>query len=751
MNKLKKLYLNNSIIQFIVSYIVVLLLPLLICSFGVKIALNVVEKNLKDSNMTMLNHSKTILETDLRLVRITAQQIAQSDIIIEVAKDPGTKSPRYYIDAKQGIEKLTDILQYKGINLLKSVSIYFGNSNYLMLDKSMYEGNFYFDKILNNTTLTMDQWRESMLDFTETGGYYRDKNGILQFVQPIMGDDGQTIIGSVMCDIDMSKLRSLFSIGRAGQMDNLFIEEINRDRNIIYAVNGDHAKTNIEDLSFDGKQGTIQVDGKTIIYTFAEFEDWRYVLVVPEKEAMGPLYALKKNQYLLILLATGIGMVLAFYASIRQGESINKIFNIYIPDDNISRNFKNLGEIVSKITLNNKRLMNEIENEKPFVRNAFLNKLIRGEFVNETELKLLAEKAGCDIKGPKHAVMVFRLFINNDFYEIDPQTMEEVRIISRLIQEKMQQHLKKDIWFYELDYLTTFAIFPQEGSSCDGKEIVNVIKKEISLEYNIYPTWGMGNTCTDLLELWRSCEEAKAALKGAKDKGNLSFVHYNEVVEEQTDFYYPDLFEERLRKTVKAGDLYHIHNLLELSKKENFEIRKISRNMFLKLNVKFIDTITRIRASKEILEGIERMNEFLLDYYDSPIEEYYNTLENIFIDLSVGFEENKKSRRSVLVMQIVEFIHENYKDPSFGLSMVAIEFNISEAYVSTLFKEGTQVNFATYVEKMRIDEACILLKENKLSISEVAEEVGYNSIQSFRRAFKKVMDINPSELKNKYI
>lgn len=39
---------------------------------------------------------------------------------------------------------------------------------------------------------------------------------------------------------------------------------------------------------------------------------------------------------------------------------------------------------------------------------------------------------------------------------------------------------------------------------------------------------------------------------------------------------------------------------------------------------------------------------------------------------------------------------------------------------------------------------------HKLSISEVAAEVGYNSIQSFRRAFKKVMKINPSELKNKY-
>lgn len=318
MKKLKKVYLNNSIIQFIVSYVAVLIVPLLICSIGVQVALNVVESNLRDSNMTMLNHSKRIIESDLRLVRITAEQIAKSDIMMEVAKDPGTKSGRYYLDAKEAIERLTDILQYKGINLLKGVSVYFENSNYLLIDKSMYEGNFYFKNMLHKEIITMDQWQESMLGLTETGGYYRNANGILQFVQPIIEGGGQTIIGVVMCDVDMTKLRSLFSIGEAGTIHNLFIQEKNHNDRIIYALNGDQAKVDIGDLSYEKQEGTIQVGEKTVMYSFAEFEDWRYVLVVPEKKAMGPLYALKKSQYLLVLLATGMGMILAFSASVRQ-------------------------------------------------------------------------------------------------------------------------------------------------------------------------------------------------------------------------------------------------------------------------------------------------------------------------------------------------------------------------------------------------------------------------------------------------
>jgi AraC-like DNA-binding protein len=79
--------------------------------------------------------------------------------------------------------------------------------------------------------------------------------------------------------------------------------------------------------------------------------------------------------------------------------------------------------------------------------------------------------------------------------------------------------------------------------------------------------------------------------------------------------------------------------------------------------------------------------------------------------------------------------------------MVATEFNVSEGYVSTLFKDQVGVNFSDYVEKLRMEEACNQLQESQISISQIAEEVGYNSIQSFRRAFKKVKGVSPSKFR----
>jgi len=63
-----------------------------------------------------------------------------------------------------------------------------------------------------------------------------------------------------------------------------------------------------------------------------------------------------------------------------------------------------------------------------------------------------------------------------------------------------------------------------------------------------------------------------------------------------------------------------------------------------------------------------------------------------------------------------------------------------------LFKRQTQIGFNEYVEKLRMAKAIDLLKEEnekRESIEVIAEKVGYNSVQSFRRAFKRVYGTTP--------
>jgi AraC-like DNA-binding protein len=66
-----------------------------------------------------------------------------------------------------------------------------------------------------------------------------------------------------------------------------------------------------------------------------------------------------------------------------------------------------------------------------------------------------------------------------------------------------------------------------------------------------------------------------------------------------------------------------------------------------------------------------------------------------------------------------------------------------------MFKKGTGVNFTEYVSRVRIESARNLLLNPNLRISEIAYQVGFQSLTHFNRVFKKVVGESPTEFRGK--
>jgi len=79
------------------------------------------------------------------------------------------------------------------------------------------------------------------------------------------------------------------------------------------------------------------------------------------------------------------------------------------------------------------------------------------------------------------------------------------------------------------------------------------------------------------------------------------------------------------------------------------------------------------------------------------------------------------------------------------LGMLANHLNISKNYCSTLIKQKTNFNFLEYVNQIRIREAEKYLRTTNMNIMEICHEIGFNSVQSFNRNFKKVNGLTPTE------
>jgi AraC-like DNA-binding protein len=84
-----------------------------------------------------------------------------------------------------------------------------------------------------------------------------------------------------------------------------------------------------------------------------------------------------------------------------------------------------------------------------------------------------------------------------------------------------------------------------------------------------------------------------------------------------------------------------------------------------------------------------------------------------------------------------------------SLTKVAKAVNISANHLSEKFKQVTGVNFVEYVARVRFKNACDLLRDRNLRISEIAFAVGFQSLSQFNRVFTKLGRKSPTQYRAK--
>lgn len=96
-----------------------------------------------------------------------------------------------------------------------------------------------------------------------------------------------------------------------------------------------------------------------------------------------------------------------------------------------------------------------------------------------------------------------------------------------------------------------------------------------------------------------------------------------------------------------------------------------------------------------------------------------------------------------VIRRAKQFIHEHQTE-ALNLTQVARAVNTSTFYFCKVFKKSTGINFTDYLARVRIEKSKNLLLNPNLRVSEIAFEVGFQSLTHFNRVFKKVMGQSPT-------
>lgn len=111
-------------------------------------------------------------------------------------------------------------------------------------------------------------------------------------------------------------------------------------------------------------------------------------------------------------------------------------------------------------------------------------------------------------------------------------------------------------------------------------------------------------------------------------------------------------------------------------------------------------------------------------------------------------DEMQEKIMNIIVMQ------KRYRDKDYSAKKLAEELGTNTRYISAVVNVRFHMNYTSFVNKYRIDEAMSLLVDKRYQdyrMEEISDMVGFSNRQSFYASFYRVVGITPREYRLQHL
>ncbi len=713
-----------------------------------------------ENGVTQLQKSQEILERRMAEVEGFTRQLAVNQELNVLMNESENETNVY------GIWKtMRNVLTFGQTNdFLQNYYIYLANYNLILTPGSTYRPEHYYSNF-NYKDLSLQDWRKEVLetthrseikplsDFVSRGM----QTSVITYMQSLPLDsfnDSSPAVAVVI--IDEKNISSLLSGLTERYGGWVHISDAKGNTIVLQGSDEQKMVKMLDDPAFDKNKVSQFYKDDLVITTRSDSNGWVYQTGIPQDILMENANKIKRISIQITGGTLIIGLIAGLILAYRNSAPINRMLSVmkeqFGKEEASERNeFDFLSGNIADMITKNKLLESELNRQLPLVRDAFLKRLIAGEFKTRDEIISAAKQADISMNQNTGYVGIVQI---NGYAGMDSVEILNELSASRLLLKQTLADLGVDVLMTDMgsDKVVTLFFSREEGADKE-QEAANITQTMEELAINVFNEYritilaGFGDLFTEVTEVSLSYDQAKQALEYAVYMNKKGIIWSSEAQIENTTYYYPLDSEQRLISTIRAGELEEAKRIVRAIIVQNMEQRELSIEMKHQLVGEMKGTFLKLLDQKAFTEysDIESVKRRVIDIGSS---ESLETIQNEFFDIMeelCGLIANKKKDIHIqIIKQIKDYTAKNYSDTELTLYRVAEQVERPEKYISQLFKEVTGVNFSDHLIKVRMDQAIILLKESGLTVDEIAVRVGYNSSHSFRRAFKRLMGVSPS-------
>ncbi|NOU76870.1 helix-turn-helix domain-containing protein [Paenibacillus sp. LMG 31458] len=747
----KKVF-SMTLVKYILSFSLIFSIPLLIMGgLMYKNMVMNVKKEIEAANMDKLQQVKEAVEGQMKVLQHIAAKISY---------DPRLTSYMVRNDIYTAKEAITELDRYKeSSGIIDDLFLFFRGDSTIYSSRGLTSLATFLDRYYKFENWGSDTFIQDIngtprpimrpSEKVEINNY--EEKRYLTYVVPIPFNQ-DVPFSTVLFMINETLLTNLFEHVLGEKSGSVFILDENKKllatkskkTSLVFREVADSLH-NIQDTGVYNFH--INGEEQSVVYLRSELNGWSYVVSMPTSQFLARVVETKTLLFYVLLSLTSVGLTLIILLSIRQYKPIRGLMQ-YIQlnwSGEAGKSTKNELELIHDTLVttfdSNQQLREQVDAQLPVLRERFLTDLLKGSFKSKEELQ----------KNP-----FYQEFIASDSsYIVMLLAMEKERGEDgqRAVFTGSTQlsFAGGEAYAVELIHEGALALVVVMNEGNDIHHKVQSFAKELhkSLEdkQGVQATIGIGTPCAEPEQIGISFIEASAAMEYKMKAGVGSIIFFEDIMALQEHAFYYSVEEQvRFMQSLKQGNETVAQEALAAMLQSIYD-KSVSILLVRCMCFDIINAVFKTISQMNVGDYSHRIRG-LLEF--QSLQELENRLTELVSEICGAVQSLNENKNMALRDDIVQFVHEHFRNYDLGLDQVAVRFHLSASSLSRYFKEQMGSNFTEYISDLRIEEVKRELLQTNKSIQAIIQDVGYEDISQFRRKFKKLEGVTPAQYRSLY-
>lgn len=739
---------KSVFISFILSYIAILLIPL-ICSTGIFFSIRKnVQKEMLQTNRAILTQTSQVIDSAIESVSSVCLDLSLKENIASILyiQPPFDTIQRYNIsevirrDMKNAASQL----------FINNYCIYFNRGQFVLTPSASYTPELAYQAYFAQSAFNFNEWTALMQARHYHNIYDLDDSLLYLQTIPYSGTEAVATIA-----VTLNKALILNQIDQIEWASRGMFFAVDSDGQVILT---NRKPEDFADLNLTGKAGqtlTGTFAGKQVFASqqITEENGWSYYLVMDNGYLNTSNQTLNGIFWVYLLGTVFLGVMMALLFSKRNYLPIKDMIHTLkngplMPDNQNELMF--IDASVKRMLHLNADIQRQLDMKEDLVRQNFLSRMLRGRinpsYLDETTLRgnnLFFEQSN-------FLVAIFKvddcsgyfagMQADDEEYPLDSMDYSLILLLRELICEKYLGYV------CEVNGLIACVINFADDEQPGVLETIQNARTFVAQMLYILMTLAVSGTHRSLVGIHKAYDEASLAMDNSIFNSTDSIFFYS-ADSAPSSYCYSVEIEQSLTGNLRAGNSNQVKEILQEIFRTNLEENKTSLDLFRCFLFDIAATFIRV------IEGMDLQSEELSTNQIAAhigslrsVEQMQSYLLQTAEEICCAANDGKESHNTVLLNRILEYLWQNYANGNLNNEQIAQAMGISPAYLSRFFKQQTGDGLLSYLNRIRIEEAKKLLSaKGRPPLGKICQTVGFDNVATFIRIFKKFEGITPGK------